>query len=258
MEVKPATVKSYNSVKNANSDKKANLQKTSSNAKNEKTKHKFGKIEKDIFDSKLLKKFGVVDDYARILNPFLLMSKNPLMKMVAPAAYAASGVYMAADVINKARKGEDGTGEKPSFKVGLRQALYHGAINVALPIGIVKGTQNLAVKLFEGSKTAARAKVGTGIAEKFVRNSTAKGILKNASMPAKIVGALASMFVLSKAMKPLSFVADKLFKITVDPLFKIGKKEKTENKAKEEKLPDVNPQEDLKAPSEKAKSLQAF
>lgn len=192
---------------------------------------------KDFFDNKYVKKLGVIDDYARIAKPFLLLSKNPVLKAIAPAAYAASAVYMAGDVIDKYKKGEDGTGEKPSIKMGVRQALYQGAINIALPIGIVKATEKIAGRLINGSKTVENIKKGAKVAGNFIENQgVAKNFLKSAGAPAKIIGAMASIFVLSKAMKPISFLADKLFKITVDPLLKIGNKNKTEKAEKTEEV----------------------
>ena len=189
------------------------------------------KNNKDIYKKTVIRKLGVVDDYARVLNPVLLMSKNPIVRNIAPVAYAASAAYIALDVLDKYNKGEDGTGEKPSLKMGAREALYQTVTSILAPIGIAKGTQKLAAKLIDGSKLASKIKGGAEIAKNFVEEKgVAKSALKYASAPAKILGAVAAIFAISKLVKPIDWVTEKLFKVAVDPVLKIGKNDKPEQK----------------------------
>ena len=189
------------------------------------------KNDKDIYKKTVIRKLGVVDDYARVLNPVLLMSKNPIVRNIAPVAYAASTAYIALDVLDKYNKGEDGTGKKPSLKMGAREALYQSITSILAPIGIAKGTQKLATKLIDGSKFASKIKGGAEVAKNFVQEKgIAKNALKYASAPAKILGAVAAIFAVSKLMKPIDWATEKLFKVTIDPILKIGKNDKPEQK----------------------------
>ncbi len=182
---------------------------------------------KDIYNETPIRKLGTIDDTARVLKPFLAAAKSPIVRAIPPIAYTLSGVYMASDVYDKYKKGEDGTGEKPSIKMGFRQALYQGVTSILAPIGIIKGTKVLTKRLFTGTKVSGSIEQGAKVVKNLAQNnSVTKKMLSAASTPVKVIGALASVFALSKLIKPIDFVVDKLFKITVDPLLGIGKQEK--------------------------------
>ncbi|HIS53882.1 TPA: hypothetical protein IAA82_02890 [Candidatus Galligastranaerophilus gallistercoris] len=183
---------------------------------------------KDVYNDTPLRKLGFLDEYGEALRPVLSASKNPVVRQLPNFAYIPATAYMLADVVDKYQKGEDGTGEKPSIKMGARQAMYQGLVSVAAPVAIVKGVHKLTDK-FSG-KIASKIpdtikKSASSAFESIKKNKTAGKFLSKAGMPAKIAGALISIVAVSKLSKPVDFLADKLFNHVVDPLMGINKNE---------------------------------
>ena len=171
------------------------------------------KDKKDIYNETPIRKLGFMDEIGEAFRPVLQTSKNPIVRSLPNYAYIPSTIYMAADVYDKYKKGLDGTGEKPSVKMGLRQAAYQGIVSVAAPIAIIRGTNKVAQKVFAKLPKAPKEITGTvSSAIKGLKNNKyTKNIMTKAGMPAKIMGALASIFVLSKLSKPVDKVVSTIF-----------------------------------------------
>ena len=216
----------FNSVNTYTASQKASV--LSENKPEEKKPLKKEKKEKDIYNDSPLRKLGFLDEYGEALRPILSASKNPVVKNLPNLAYIPASAYMLADVVDKYQKGEDGTGEKPSIKMGARQAMYQGLVSVAAPVAVVKGVHKLTDK-FAGrisGKIPGIIKDKASSAFKTInKNKTINKFLSKAGMPAKIAGALISIAAISTLSKPIDFAADKLFKFVVDPLMGINKKE---------------------------------
>lgn len=216
----------FNSVNTYTASQKTSV--LSENKPEEKKPLKKEKKEKDIYNDSPLRKLGFLDEYGEALRPILSASKNPVVKNLPNLAYIPASAYMLADVIDKYQKGEDGTGEKPSVKMGVRQAMYQGLVSIAAPVAVVKGVHKLTDK-FAGrisGKIPGIIKNKASSAFKTInKNKTINKFLSKAGMPAKVAGALISIAAISTLSKPIDFAADKLFKFVVDPLMGINKKE---------------------------------
>lgn len=193
----------------------------------EKKPEKKAKDKKDIYNETPIRKLGFMDEIGEAFRPVLQTSKNPIVRSLPNYAYIPSTIYMAADVYDKYKKGLDGTGEKPSVKMGLRQAAYQGIVSVAAPIAIIRGTNKVAQKVFAKLPKAPKEITGTvSSAVKGLKNNKyTKNIMTKAGMPAKIMGALASIFVLSKLSKPVDKVVSTIFEKTIDPMIGVNKNE---------------------------------
>lgn len=216
----------FNSVNTYTASQKASV--LSENKPEEKKPLKKEKKEKDIYNDSPLRKLGFLDEYGEALRPILSASKNPVVKNLPNLAYIPASAYMLADVIDKYQKGEDGTGEKPSIKMGARQAMYQGLVSVAAPVAVVKGVHKLTDKFAAriSGKIPGIIKDKASSAFKTInKNKTINKFLSKAGMPAKVAGALISIAAISTLSKPIDFAADKLFKFVVDPLMGINKKE---------------------------------
>ena len=193
----------------------------------EKKPEKKAKDKKDIYNETPIRKLGFMDEIGEAFRPVLQTSKNPIVRSLPNYAYIPSTIYMAADVYDKYKKGLDRTGEKPSVKMGLRQAAYQGIVSVAAPIAIIRGTNKVAQKVFAKLPKAPKEITGTvSSAIKGLKNNKyTKNIMTKAGMPAKIMGALASIFVLSKLSKPVDKVVSTIFEKTIDPMIGVNKNE---------------------------------
>lgn len=192
-----------------------------------KSKKKKKAREKDLYNDTPLRKLGFLDEIGESLRPVLSVSKNPIVKNLPNFAYIPSTLYMAADVYDKYKKGLDGTGEKPSIKMGVREACYQGIVSVLAPVGIVKGVHKLTGKLLSGNP-----KLPKGIQEtasngvKMLKNNKYTGkIVSKAGMPGKIAGAALSIFAVMKLTKPVDWAVSKFFNKVVDPLIGANKEE---------------------------------
>lgn len=193
----------------------------------EKKPEKKVKEKKDIYNETPIRKLGFLDEVGEAFRPILQTSKNPIVRGLPNYAYIPSTLYMAADVYDKYKKGLDGTGEKPSVKMGLRQAAYQGIVSVAAPIAIIRGTSKVAQKI--ASKLPKPPKEVGGIISNAVNglknNKYTKNIMTKAGMPGKIIGAIASIFVLSKLSKPVDKIVSTVFEKTIDPMIGVNKNE---------------------------------
>lgn len=193
----------------------------------EKKPEKKVKEKKDIYNETPIRKLGFLDEVGEAFRPILQTSKNPIVRELPNYAYIPSTLYMAADVYDKYKKGLDGTGEKPSVKMGLRQAAYQGIVSVAAPIAIIRGTSKVAQKI--ASKLPKPPKeVGSIISNAMnglKNNKYTKNIMTKAGMPGKIIGAIASIFVLSKLSKPVDKIVSTVFEKTIDPMIGVNKNE---------------------------------
>ena len=194
----------------------------------EKKPEKKVKEKKDIYNETPIRKLGFLDEVGEAFRPILQTSKNPIVRGLPNYAYIPSTLYMAADVYDKYKKGLDGTGEKPSVKMGLRQAAYQGIVSVAAPIAIIRGTSKVAQKI--ASKLPKPPKEVGGIISNTMNglknNKYTKNIMTKAGMPGKIIGAIASIFVLSKLSKPVDKIVSTVFEKTIDPMIGVKKEDK--------------------------------
>lgn len=209
-----------------------NSQNVQIQAKNSEKKPQVGAVEKkaskkdkkDLFTETPIRKLGFLDETAFALAPLFKGFKNPVIKNIPKMAIVPATLYMAADVYDKYKKGEDGTGSKPSLKMGFREALYQGVTSVAAPLAIMKSVSKFGNKLLE-SLPFNMGNTGKGLkslGEK-VNNKTVKEFLSKTGTPAKIIGGVISIIALSKLMKPVDWAAKKLFNRVVDPLLGINK-----------------------------------
>ena len=182
------------------------------------------KDKKDFFTETPIRKLGFLDETAFALAPVFNGFKNSVIKNIPKIAIVPATLYMAADVYDKYKKGEDGTGNKPSLKMGFREALYQGVTSVAAPLAIMKSVSKLGSKLLQKLpfKIGSAGKGLKSLGEK-VNNKTIKGVLSKAGTPAKIIGGVISIIALSKLMKPVDWAAKKVFNRVVDPLLGINK-----------------------------------
>lgn len=193
----------------------------------EKKPEKKAKDKKDIYNETPIRKLGFMDEIGEAFRPVLQTSKNPLVRNLPNYAYIPSTIYMAADVYDKYKKGLDGTGEKPSVKMGLRQAAYQGIVSVAAPIAIIRGTNKVAQKVITKLPKAPKKVTGmlSDIIKRLENNKFTKNIITKAGMPAKIASGLASIFVLSKLSKPVDKLVSTVFEKTIDPMIGVNKNE---------------------------------
>ena len=214
MELNLQTSKVYNNQKSQEIEKK--------------TTEKKLKNKKDVYNETPIRKLGFLDEIGEAFRPILQTSKNPIVKSLPNYAYIPSTMYMVADVYDKYKKGLDGTGEKPSLKMGLRQAFYQGIVSVAAPVAIIRGTnkvaQKVAAKLPKPPKEVS--KIVSNVANGLKNNKFTKNIMTKAGMPGKILGAVASIFVLSKLSKPVDKIVSTVFEKTIDPMIGVKKEDK--------------------------------
>ncbi len=197
----------------------------SQTVENKKTEKKT-KEKKDIYNETPLRKLGFLDEIGEAFRPVLQTSKNPIVRGLPNYAYIPSTLYIAADVYDKYKKGLDGTGEKPSVKMGAREALYQGIVSVAAPMAIIRGTNKLgqiAMSKLPKPPKAVNKTVSSAI-NTLKNNKYTKNAVTKAGLPAKIITAFASIFVLSKLSKPVDKLVSTVFEKTIDPM--IGAKEK--------------------------------
>ena len=194
---------------------------------------KAGKKEKDLYIDTSVRKLGYLDEIGEALRPVLSISKNPLVRKLPNFAYIPATAYVIADVADKYKKGEDGTGKKPSVKMAIREGAFQSIASIIAPMMIVKGTNSAMGRLF---KSADKKGITASLAKKMSNVSSKSKLLgkltKNVSLPLKIASAAVSLLVLSKLIKPVDWACKKLFNNVVDPLMGIGK-EKNTKEAKE-------------------------
>ncbi len=198
----------------------------------------------DIYIESHLRKLGYMDEVGESLRPILETSNNGFVRQIPNLSYIPAATYMALDVADKYKKGEDGTGHKPSLKMAAREALYQGIVSFALPMAIVvnsvnKLTQVAANVLPEPPKVL---KEGADKVDEFIKGRKDLDAYagKIGTVP-KLVAAGISIFALLKLSKPIDVAMHKIFSWTVDPILGIKDgKEKTADDTKPVKLSEVN------------------
>ncbi len=114
--------------------------------------------------------------------------------------------YISCDVFDKYKKGEDGTGEKPSVKMGARELVSQVLGSVLLPTALIMGVQ-------KGVKAIAK-KVAPKLPENIVGTFT-----KNNGRLGKIGTVIVSLAALLMATKPIDKLVDKGIEKVFDPAF---------------------------------------
>lgn len=185
---------------------------------------------KDILKDTPIRALGYMDDIGAASRPLVEGAKSGLLRSFPSIAYIPAAAYITTNVVDKFRKGDDGTGEKPSVKAGFREALYQGAVNILAPMAIVKGV----------SKTAKAvpkllSKLPEGILEQGKKAFNAINSNKIGAKAVKISGKVGkvavfatSLYALAKLSKPIDKTVEKIMEKTVDPLLKSNKKTKAE------------------------------
>lgn len=87
---------------------------------------------------------------------------RPLGDTLATVMWAPALMYIGADIYDKYSKGEDGTGEKPSAKCGLKAAIFQTLASVFMPTGAVvlgQKTANLITSKSSNLKLGAADKL---------------------------------------------------------------------------------------------------
>lgn len=211
-------------VKSNISYEKKNIEKTyEAQNKEAKMSHK---NKKDIFMQTPIRNLGFLDEMGEVLRPVLSLSKNPIVSNLPNLAYIPANLYIAADVADKYKNGDDGNG-KNGAKMAFREAMYQGIVSIIAPMGIVRGTN----KILKNTISANAPKKGLA---KYVNkamsslqeNKNVPKFLKNAQLPFVLLSAGVSLFALKHLTKPVDFITNKVFNHTVDPMLGLNKKEK--------------------------------
>lgn len=193
----------------------------------DKTKKNKEKAKKDLLEKAPVRSLAYCDEIGAVARPLLLSAKNPIVKNLSKIAYIPAGAYVVLSIADKYKKGEDGTGKKPSAKTGFREALYQGATSIAAPALIVKGALHVSDKIMGTSKEKLPKFIQSGI-NKLKNAKVFSKLVKNKTTQAKLAGLAVSIASLALLSKPVDKITDKLFSKTVDPLLNLNKLRKEE------------------------------
>lgn len=211
-----------------------------------KAKKSSKKDKKDVFTETPIRKLGILDEAGEALRPVLAVSKNPIISKLPNIAYIPASLYIAADVADKYKKGDDGNGRN-GVKMAAREGAYQTITSILAPMGIIKGTRAIFTKIATKlPKSKHISKFAQKATEAIESNKKLPKFMKNATLPVKIAGAAVSLFALSHLIKPVDWATKKVFKNIVDPALGLNKKDTEETKApevkKEEKPAEVQKQ----------------
>lgn len=202
--------------------------KKTSETQNKEVKN-FNKNKKDVFMQTPIRKLGFLDETGEALRPILSMSKNPIVSKLPNLAYIPANLYIATDVVDKYKKGDDGNGRNGA-KMAFREAAYQSIVSIAAPMGIIRGTNKVLKNIVSANKPTRGMARYVGKAVSSLQNKQhAPKFLKKAKLPFAIISAGISLFVLNKLSKPVDFITKKVFNFTVDPMLGLYKKDRTEN-----------------------------
>lgn len=167
--------------------------------------------QKDIYKDTPVRYLGFTNELGTAFKE-ICTNSNGITKHIPSLSYVPAFGYIACDVIDKYKKGEDGTGEKSSVKMGVRELLSQLTTSVLAPTGVIVGTQ-------KATKAIAK-KAAPKLPEKLVNAFT-----KNNGKLGKITTLGISLIALVAATKPIDKITEKVFEKVVDPLLGINKKQ---------------------------------
>lgn len=167
------------------------------------------KIKKDIYKDTPVRYLGFTNELGTAVKE-ICTGANGIVKHLPALSYIPALGYIACDVADKYKKGEDGTGKKPSIRTGARELISQVTTSVLAPTGVVVATQ-------KATKAVAK-KAAPKLPEKLVTAFT-----KNGGRAGKIATVGVSLVALTVASKPIDKVTEKVFEKTVDPLLGIHK-----------------------------------
>ncbi len=167
--------------------------------------------QKDIYKDTPVRYLGFTNELGTAFKE-ICTNSNGITKHIPSLSYVPAFGYIACDVIDKYKKGEDGTGEKSSIKMGARELLSQITTSVLAPTGVIIGTQKV-------TKAIAK-KAAPKLPEKLVSAFT-----KNNGKLGKIATLGISLTALVAATKPIDKITEKVFEKIIDPLLGINKKQ---------------------------------
>ncbi len=169
--------------------------------------------QKDIYKDTPVRYLGFTNELGTAVKDVCGKSTG-FVRHIPSLSYVPAVGYIACDVFDKYKKGEDGTGRKPSVKIGARELITQTLTSVLAPTGVILATQNLTKK----AAGKFMPKMPKNIIDAFTKNN---------NKLAKISMVAISIAVLCAATKPIDKLAEKVVDKIINPLFGIKHKEQT-------------------------------
>jgi len=174
------------------------------------------KRQRDIYKDTPVRYLGFTNELGAAVSHVCAGSKGIIGKIPGLSWIPAIG-YIVFDVADKFKKGEDGTGKKPSFRTGGSELCAQLLQSVALPTLVIKGTQTVVKKA----------------CDKIAKNPA----LKSDGKWGKIITTGVSLAVLFATIKPVDKVAETIINKVVNPILGLGHKNDTVNIVNEVEKP---------------------
>ncbi len=189
---------------------------------------KISQRQKDIYKDTPVRYLGFTNEVGAAASHIFTGSKGLMGKIPALSWIPAIG-YITFDVADKYKKGEDGTGAKPSLKAGGRELCSQLLQSVTLPTLVIKATQTVAKK----------------VCDKFAKNPA----LKSEGKWGKIITTGVSFAMLFATIKPIDKLSEQIIEKVINPVLGLGNKNTAvvDITAKVEKVPDAKVFESEKA-----------
>lgn len=169
--------------------------------------------QKDIYKDTPVRYLGFTNELGTAVKEVCGKSKG-FVRHIPSLSYVPAVGYIACDVFDKYKKGEDGTGKKPSIKIGARELITQTLTSVLAPTGVILAAQNLTKK--------AAGKISPKMPKNII-----DAFAKNNNKLAKISTVAVSLVVLCAATKPIDKLAEKVIDKIINPVFGIKHKEQT-------------------------------
>lgn len=183
-------------------------------------------LEKDLYKDTPVRFLGFTNELGTAVSD-LCTASSGIIKNIPALSYIPAIGYIAADTFDKYKKGEDGTGKKPSIKMGLRELLSQCVTSIAAPTGVIIATKKVsgnAVNNIVPKLPKCIKNVGASIGSFLKTNNVTGKFLSKAGMPGKVVGVAVSLLALVASTKPIDKITDFVFEKVVDPILGINKK----------------------------------
>ncbi len=184
--------------------------KTRENSLNNACGQKKSKTNKDVFKDTPVRNFAFTDEIGEALRPVLSASSSRVVRALPNFAYIPAAAFLAADVADKYKNGDERTGQKSGIKTAAKEALYQGVVSIIAPAAIIRGTRKFLNKLSANPpefvvKNAKKAK------ELLSKNKIGTKIAEHSGMIGKIAEAAVSVIAVTQLSKPVDRIVDKFF-----------------------------------------------
>lgn len=182
---------------------------------------------KDIYQDTPVRFLGYSNELGTAVSELCVGSKG-IVRSLPKLSYIPAIAYIGADTYDKYKKGIDGTGEKPSLKMGARQLLKQCAASVLIPTGVIIATQKTAMGAINKLKPVLPDKIKEGskkAKETLKNNKVFSKILSKPNAGTKVAAVAISLAALVLATKPIDKITEVMLEKVVDPILGISKKE---------------------------------